>query len=122
MLEEGMICKVDTPLVVARKGKQILSFYTDDEYSAWVKKTKAIKTWDVEYKKGLAALENDEYKEIIKNPNIYTFTADELYKDTLHAWFGDDSTPRKDRILGVETKKIIRSKKKSPTSNKPKLF
>jgi len=123
MLEHGMICKVDTPLLVARKGKKILSFYTDDEYTSWLSKTKDVKQWDIEYKKGLAALENDEYKEIIKNPNIYVFKPDDMYEDTLLSWFGDDSSPRKDRIMGVELpKKVIRSKKKSSRIQNAKLF
>jgi DNA topoisomerase II len=123
MLELGMICKVDTPLLVARKGKQILSFYTDEEYNTWKDKTRDLKSWDIEYKKGLAALENDEYKEIIKNPNVYVFTPDDLYENTLSAWFGDESAPRKDKIMGVESKKVIPPKKKiAARKTKSKLF
>jgi len=98
LFDQGRIYKVMTPLVVAKKGKDSLSFYTNDEFDKWQTKNK-VAGWNVEYKKGLAALENAEYEEIIKNPKLVQIKNDKDYKESLNAWFGADSAPRKDRIL-----------------------
>ena len=70
-----------------------------DNTIAWQKKNKS-HLWDIEYKKGLGALEDAEYEEIIKNPNLVQLKNDKDYKESLESWFGKDSQPRKDRILG----------------------
>lgn len=98
LFDEGRVFKVMTPLVVAKKGKEIIPFYTAEDYQAWEKKTGA-KGWDVEYKKGLAALEDDEYREIIHNPLLVKMQNDKLYKQSLNDWFGVDSSPRKEKLL-----------------------
>jgi hypothetical protein len=87
-----------TPLVVAKKGKDILPFYSNDEYAAWEKKTGA-KGWDVEYKKGLAALEDAEYKAIIDMPVLVKMQNDKKYAESLTGWFGPDSSMRKEKLL-----------------------
>jgi DNA topoisomerase-2 len=98
LFEQGRIYKVLTPLVVAKKGKEVKQFYSNEEYLTWEKKTGA-KGWNVEYKKGLAALEDAEYKEIVHNPVLIKLSNDKLYKDSLSNWFGSDSEPRKEKLL-----------------------
>lgn len=98
LFEQGRVFKVMTPLVVAKKGKDTLSFYTNEEYSAWEKKTGA-RGWEVEYKKGLAALEDLEYKEIIHNPNLVKIQNDKEYRESLTNWFGADPEVRKEKLL-----------------------
>ena len=98
LFEEGRIFKVITPLVVAKKGKEIKVFYTNEEYLDWERKTQ-IKGWEIEYKKGLASLESEEYSEIIHNPVLIKIENDELYKESLLDWFGPDSEPRKLKLL-----------------------
>ena len=102
LFEEGRVCKVETPLMVAKKGKETLSFYSDEEYKEWETKQRSLKKWDIEYKKGLAALEDEEYKEIIKNPQVFILTKDNEFDSTLDIWFSKDSTPRKKKILGED--------------------
>jgi DNA topoisomerase-2 len=98
LFDQGNVFKVLTPLVVAKKGKDVLSFYTKEEFKEWESKN-ATKGWNVEYKKGLAALEDDEYQEIISNPRAIQMRSDAIYKETLHAWFGGDSSLRKKKLL-----------------------
>jgi DNA topoisomerase-2 len=100
LFEEGRILKVETPLMVAKKGNQTLSFYSDEEYKEWEKKQKNLSAWNIEYKKGLAALEDDEYREIIRSPQSYILTRDNGFNSTLKIWFSGDSSPRKKKILG----------------------
>lgn len=98
LFNQGRIFKVMTPLVVAKKGKEVKPFYSNDEYSDWEKKTGA-RGWDVEYKKGLAALEDVEYRDIIHSPVLVNIQNDKMYKDSLSNWFGSDSEPRKEKLL-----------------------
>jgi DNA topoisomerase-2 len=98
LFEQNRVFKVMTPLVVAKKGKEVKPFYSNEEYSEWEKKTGA-KGWDVEYKKGLAALEDVEYRDIIHNPVLVKLQNDKQYKDSLSDWFGSDSEPRKEKLL-----------------------
>jgi hypothetical protein len=60
------------------------------------------KKWDIAYKKGLAALEDAEYKEIIQNPNMFSIAGGKELKTTLDTWFAGDSAPRKAKIMGGE--------------------
>jgi DNA topoisomerase-2 len=99
LFDEGRIYKVQTPLVVTKKGKQTLYFYSQSEYSEWESKTDDLKKWEIEYKKGLASLEDDEYEEIIKNPRLVRIKNDKAYRITLDQWFGGDSEPRKLKLL-----------------------
>jgi DNA topoisomerase-2 len=98
LFDQGRVYKVMTPLVVAKKGKESINFYTNEEFEKWLAKNKS-NTWDIEYKKGLGALEDSEYEEIIKNPKLIQLKNDKDYKASLEAWFGSDSAPRKERIL-----------------------
>jgi DNA topoisomerase-2 len=98
LFDQGRVFKVMTPLVVAKKGKEVKPFYSNEEYSAWEKKSGS-KGWNVEYKKGLAALEDVEYRDIIHSPVLVKLQNDKLYKDSLSDWFGSDSEPRKEKLL-----------------------
>ena len=110
LFDKGIVLKVETPLMVAKKGKETLSFYTDADYKQWESKQKNLNQWNIEYKKGLAALEDEEYKEIIKNPNTFVLSRDKGFFDTLEIWFSKDSEPRKKKILGEEIIIIKNSK------------
>jgi DNA topoisomerase-2 len=98
LFDQGRVYKVMTPLVVAKKGAKAINFYTNDEFEKWSQKNQ-VSSWEIEYKKGLAALEDGEYEEIIKNPYLIQIKNDKQYKESLEAWFGGDSKPRKERIL-----------------------
>jgi DNA topoisomerase-2 len=130
-----VIWKVDTPLMVAKKGKTTLSFYADTEYLDWESKQRDLKGWDISYKKGLAALEDAEYKEIIQHPNAYSLTKDDHFGHTISSWFAGDSSPRKDLIMQgppdrsnvtitpADThKKMVKGIKKTSKPTKASLF
>jgi DNA topoisomerase-2 len=101
LFERNMVYKVETPIVVAiskkDKKKKIL-FYTQNEYNLWTQ-TNDLKSWDIKYKKGLAALVDDEYDEIINKPKLTKITKDDLSDDYLEIWFGKNSELRKNQIL-----------------------
>jgi DNA topoisomerase-2 len=103
LLTEGKVCRVQTPLVVAKKGTDTRWFYTQQEFEAWISTCKNIEKWDVSYKKGLAALEDAEYKEIIQNPKMFSILPGNDLKFSLDSWFSPAGIDvRKSKILGVE--------------------
>jgi DNA topoisomerase-2 len=101
LFQMGIIYKVMTPLVVAKKGNQVKNFYTSMEFEDWINKSSS-SSWNIEYKKGLAALEDNEYEEIIKNPKTVRLQFDKESKESLEDWFGSDSAPRKSKLLNEE--------------------
>lgn len=103
LFDQGKICRVMTPLVVAKKKDEKMWFYTSDEFEKWQSGRKDLDKWSIEYKKGLAALEDPEYKEIIQNPNMFAIEADGSLKTTLDAWFGSDPAIRKVKIMGSQS-------------------
>jgi DNA topoisomerase-2 len=100
LFEHNMVYKAETPIVVAQhlKSKKKTAFYTQQEYNDWLSNANT-KEWEIKYKKGLAALVDDEYREIINNPRLTLLTKDELSKDSLNIWFGKDSDLRKNELL-----------------------
>lgn len=100
MFDNNMIYKVETPIVVAepKKGKNKLFFYNQTEYDKWVSEND-VKLYNIEYKKGLAALVDDEYKNIICNPKLTLITRDNSSTESLDIWFGKNSELRKKELL-----------------------
>jgi hypothetical protein len=60
-----------------------------------------LKDFSITYKKGLGALEDDEYKKIIKTPNLVKISSDELSSKKLGVWFGKNSDLRKEELFGL---------------------
>jgi DNA topoisomerase-2 len=101
LFENPMVFKADTPIVVStnlKKKSHKISFYTQYEYNQWLNKINT-KDWEIEYKKGLAALVDDEYREIINNPRLTQITTDEQSKESLNTWFGEESDLRKSQLM-----------------------
>jgi DNA topoisomerase-2 len=101
MFDRRMIYKVETPIVVAipkQKSKKKVLFYSQSEYSEWSTKND-LKQFEIKYKKGLAALVDDEYQDIINNPRMTLITKDDLSIESLDIWFGKNSELRKNELL-----------------------
>jgi len=95
-----MVFKLETPIVIAKnnKSKKKLPFFNQLEYNTWLDKVNT-KDWEIKYKKGLSALVDDEYQEIIQKPKLTLITRDELAEGSLQTWFGKESEPRKVELL-----------------------
>ncbi len=100
LFDMNMVYKVETPIVVASKkgSKAKTLFYTQDEYKSWVKRVN-VSNWEVKYKKGLAALVDDEYNEIINKPRLVRIDSTKKSENYLDIWFGKDSDLRKKEML-----------------------
>jgi len=102
LIEKNMLYKVETPILVAysKKNKKTkILFYNQTEYSEWEKKNN-VALYDIKYKKGLAALVDDEYDDIINRPKLTLLKKDEKCDVSLNIWFGKDSSLRKNELLG----------------------
>jgi len=101
MFDRKMIWKVETPIVVAipkQKTKKKILFYSQTEWNEWISKND-LKQFEIKYKKGLAALVDDEYADIINNPRMTLISKDEASKSSLETWFGKNSDLRKIELL-----------------------
>lgn len=101
LFDRKMIYKVETPIVVAtniKDKKKKFMFYSQSEYDSWIIDVNP-KLWEIKYKKGLSALVDDEYNEIINNPKLTLITKDDLSNKNLEIWFGKNSELRKDKII-----------------------
>lgn len=98
LIKEHRIARIETPVLIARQGRKSEKFYYKSEFDEWCKKNNP-KKWDIDYYKGLSALENDEYKELIQNPRIYYYELDDCALDELEIWFGKDADKRKEKLL-----------------------
>lgn len=100
LFDRRMIYKVETPIIVAtaRKSNKKLSFYSLSEYNQWMEKINT-KEWEINYKKGLATLTDDEYEAIISNPQMVLIKKDDNSKESLDIWFGKNSELRKNEML-----------------------
>jgi DNA topoisomerase-2 len=98
-----MVYRVETPIVVSQniKSKKKINFYTQDEYNKWLEGITP-KEWIIKYKKGLAALSNDEYEEIILKPRLMSILPDDFSADSLNIWFGKDAELRKLELLKLQ--------------------
>lgn len=103
LFDNLMVYRVETPIVVSQhnKTKKKINFYTQDEYSKWLDNVNT-KEWTIKYKKGLAALSNDEYEDIILKPRLISILNDENSSNSLNTWFGKDSELRKTELLKLQ--------------------
>lgn len=100
LFEHRMVYRAETPIVVVKnnKTKKKTPFYTQTEYNDWLKKNNP-RDYEIKYKKGLAALVDDEYQEIINNPRLTLLKKDSDSAKYLNVWFGKDSDLRKEEML-----------------------
>ena len=58
---ENFIGYVNTPIIKAKKGKKILSFYNDSDYKKWKNESNVL-GWKIKYYKGLGTSTSKEFK------------------------------------------------------------
>ena len=102
---KGKIYRVITPLVIAEEKsnkKNKVYFYDLKVYKEFMNTNNNSLKYNSHYKKGLAALNDDESKKMIQFPELIRFKLDPEYKQTLENWFGKDTEKRKEMILKID--------------------
>jgi DNA topoisomerase-2 len=69
---KGFLSFMNTPILRATKGSQVLRFYNDGEYMSWKKNlpNENTKGWNLKYFKGLGTSTSVEFKEYFANKKI----------------------------------------------------
>lgn len=104
MFEQCRVSRVQTPIQIARpknkRGKEKIFYFLND-IKDW-ESSVDVKDYNIEYYKGLAALNDNEYKKIIQDPFEVFFVPDAQYKNKIKTWFTDDSEGRKSEIQNMD--------------------
>jgi len=86
----GFISFMNTPILRAKKGSQLLHFYNDGEYEAWKASLGPVGLhgWTIKYFKGLGTSTAVEFKEYFANKKIVDFAySGEVSDDTIDKIF-----------------------------------
>ena len=70
----GFIGYMNTPILKATKGKSMLKFYNDGEYTEWKSATDT-KGWNIKYYKGLGTSTSKEFKEYFADKKFISFAS-----------------------------------------------
>jgi DNA topoisomerase-2 len=97
LFKEGKVYRLLSPIISIKKGNDKKLFYTLDEFEEYQKKN-SIKGYEISYKKGLGSLEDDEYEDIIKNTKKIQINYDNMAKENLECWFGENVELRKKQL------------------------
>ena len=97
---DGRIYLNITPLLVIinKKNKNRIYFYNDKDFVEWQKKNN-IKEYEIDFKKGIAALSDIEAKKMLHEPKLVQLKTGVNTKDVLYTWFGDNTQLRKDQLV-----------------------
>ena len=96
LYEQGLICRVITPIISATKGKDHRLYYTREDYK---KDEKKLNGYVIKYLKGVGTQSNSDYSLMMKNPILHYYTKDELAEMMLTKWFGKGiASERKDML------------------------
>lgn len=101
LFEKGMMYLVLTPIVVSTKGKEIKHWYSEEDFEDFVNSGDS-KGWNSLYKKGLSALDDYSYKEMLDNPRKVKYSPDDLTAETLEIWFGKKDNSSRKKLLSKD--------------------
>ena len=76
---------MNTPILKATKGKDVLSFYNDNEYEEW--KLTHSSGWKIKYYKGLGTSTSTEFKEYFKNKKTVNISVEDKDTDDIDMLF-----------------------------------
>lgn len=91
LFEQGRIRFCKSPILIAKKGKDVKWFYTLDETEGV-----DLKGYDIRYIKGLGSLTQDDYQRVIREPHYDVVKLPENWKEQFEMLLGNDSQLRKD--------------------------
>jgi DNA topoisomerase-2 len=109
----GFLTSLLTPIVKVRKGANVKSFYTLQDFEEWKASPEgSARGWDIKYYKGLGTSTNAEAKEYFKNMQMVTYGCDDpMCKDSLDLAFNKKrADDRKAWLRKYEKKAILEYK------------
>lgn len=94
LFDKGIIKILKSPIVIARKGKELKRFYSMKDYDSTL-----YKDWKIQYNKGLGSLSEEEYEYMINKPIFDTVSFTKESTDALDMAYGNDSQKRKEWLM-----------------------
>lgn len=85
----GFITSLSTPIVKARKGSKVKSFYNLSDFTSWEESPQSA-GWKIKYYKGLGTSTPNEAKEYFKDFKIVIYNWDEKSEDSIDLAFNKD--------------------------------
>ena len=79
LIKLNFIQTMKTPIVKATKGKQVIEFFTEQDYNLWKENTSNVKNYTVKYFKGLGTSKKEDAQNLFKR--LDTLGVDYYYKD-----------------------------------------
>jgi DNA topoisomerase-2 len=103
LYEHGRVRRLNTPVIRVYHGKDVINFYSDDEFKDWALEKfggvdRIPQSYQVNYYKGLAThTEEEVIHDIGANiyENIVTYTWDDMAQEVMEIFYGTDTKPRK---------------------------
>jgi len=95
LFDDGRILFIKSPIVIAKKGKQVKRYYDLKDFHDDALDNK----WRIEYNKGLGSLSVEEYNLMINDPVTETIDYDSGADSSLETAFGKNSAPRKQWLM-----------------------
>jgi len=104
LVKRGLIGKLRTPIIRAKKGSQTEYFFTKKSFKIWLKKQGFkegdIKGWNLKYYKGLGTLEDDDVEYIFtKKLEFVDYTYDDDDKEAMDKAFDKKYTDQRKEWL-----------------------
>lgn len=95
--EKPFLYVFETPLIIARRGKEVKYWY-NDTYATF--DSEKYKGWEVTRAKGLAALHKPDWKTLLANPKILPITDDGELNDALDMMFNESRAADRREWIG----------------------
>jgi DNA topoisomerase-2 len=96
LFEQGIICRIISPIIIATKKKDIKKYYSMDDFH---KDESNLKGYTIKYIKGLGGQNAKEYKEMMQSNNFMYFKKDDIADGMMNKWFGKNiASVRKDML------------------------
>lgn len=80
LIKLDFITTMKTPIVKATKGKQVIEFFTEQDYKLWKESTRDTKNYNIKYFKGLGTSKKEDAQDLFKRLN--TLGVNYYYKDS----------------------------------------
>ena len=78
---------MNTPILKATHGKEVIPFYNNGEYEHWKKENSDFAKWNIKYYKGLGTSTSKEFKEYFANKKIVNFTSIDTCRENIDKVF-----------------------------------
>jgi DNA topoisomerase-2 len=107
---------MNTPILKATHGKEVISFYNNGEYEQWKKENSDFAKWSVKYYKGLGTSTSKEFKEYFAHKKIVNFTSVETCRESIDKVFNKKrANDRKEWLSNYDRSSYLNTSKSCVT-------